>query len=73
MGTIHHKSEHLPWTGSIISGDQRRSKARFPIKKLSSNSVPIMIGNEKVYDQLEPKIKQILYKNIEAQIKFLVG
>ena len=52
---------------------QRRSKSRFPIKKLSSNSVPIMIGNEKVYDQLEPKIKQMLYKNIEAQIKFLVG
>ena len=52
---------------------QRRSKSRLPIKKLSSNSVPIMIGNEKVYDQLEPKIKQMLYKNIEAQIKFLVG
>lgn len=32
-----------------------------------------MIGNEKVYDKLEPKIKQMLYKNIEAQIKFLVG
>lgn len=52
---------------------QRRSKARFPLKKLSSNSVPVMIGNEKVYDKLEPKIKQMLYKNIEAQIKFLVG
>lgn len=52
---------------------QRRGKSRYPLKKLTSNSVPVMVGNEKVYDQLEPKIKQMLYKNIEAQIKFLVG
>lgn len=52
---------------------QRRGKSRFPIKKLSSNSVPIMIGNEKVYGQIKPQIESDLQKNIEAQIKFLLS
>lgn len=52
---------------------QRRGKSRFPIKKLSSNSVPIMIGNEKVYGQIEPDIKSELQKNIDAQIKYLLS
>ena len=49
---------------------QRKGKERFPIKQLYSNSVPVMLGNEKrVYGVVEPKIKKNLRKNIEGQIK----
>ena len=53
---------------------QRRGKSRYPLKVFSSNSIPVMIGNEeKVYGIVEPKIKSDLQKNMERQIKRLVG
>lgn len=53
---------------------QRRSKARLPIKKLSSNSIPKMIGNEeKVYGVVEPSIETNLHHYMEQQIAVLVG
>ena len=53
---------------------QRKGKERLPIKQLYSNSVPVMIGNEKrVYGVVEPKIKQNLEKNIEGQIRRVLG
>lgn len=53
---------------------QRRSAARTPIKALKSNSVPKMIGSKKrVYGIVKPHINKDLKKNIEAQIKLLVG
>lgn len=53
---------------------QRRSEARMPIKALSSNSVPAMIGSEKrVYGVVKPHIESDLKKYVEAQIKLLVG
>ncbi len=53
---------------------QREGQARKPLKKLSSNSVPVMIGSEKhVYGLVEPQIKSDLKRNIEAQIRLLVG
>lgn len=53
---------------------QRKGKERLPIKELYSNSVPVMIGNEKrVYGVVEPKIKQNLEKNIEGQIRRVLG
>lgn len=49
---------------------QRRGEARKPIKALSSNSVPMMIGNEKeVYGVVEPKINKNLKGNVKKQIK----
>ena len=53
---------------------QRRSAARLPIKVLSSNSIPKMIGSEKrVYGIVKPNIESDLRKYMEAQIKLLVG
>lgn len=53
---------------------QRQGKSRLPIKVLSSNSIPKMIGSEKrVYGIVKPQIKSDLKKNIDAQIKELVG
>lgn len=53
---------------------QRRSSKRLPIKKLSSNSIPKMIGNEKrVYGIVEPKIESNLHHYMEQQIAVLVG
>lgn len=53
---------------------QRRSAARMPVKPLKSNSIPIMIGSEKrVYGIVKPHIESDLKKNIEKQIKALVG
>lgn len=53
---------------------QRQGKNRLPIKVLSSNSIPKMLGNEKrVYGIVKPQIKSDLKKNIDAQIKEVVG
>lgn len=53
---------------------QRRSKKRLPIKKLSSNSIPKMIGNEKrVYGVVEPSIESNLHHYMEQQIALIVG
>lgn len=51
---------------------QRRSTARLPIKKLSSNSIPKMIGNEeKVYGVVKPSIDRNLQHYVEQQIELL--
>lgn len=53
---------------------QRQGKSRLPIKVLHSNSIPKMIGSEKrVYGIVKPQIKSDLKKNIDAQIKEVVG
>ena len=53
---------------------QRRGASRLPIKKLSSNSIPVMVGSEKrVFSYVRPKIQEDLHKNIEAQIKLLLS
>lgn len=52
---------------------QRQTKNRLPIKKLMSNSVPKMIGNEeKVYGKVKPVIDDNLKKYMEAQIGLIV-
>lgn len=57
-----------------VSVVQRRGKARFPIKKLLSNSVPKMVGNqEKVYGIVEPEIYNNLMANIQAEIRKVLG
>lgn len=49
---------------------QRRSTARLPIKKLSSNSIPKMIGNEeKVYGVVKPSIDRNLQPGTLTTIK----
>ena len=49
---------------------QRRGKKRFPIKTLSANSIPIMLGNkQRVYGIVEPNIKKNLKVNVEKQVK----
>ena len=51
---------------------QRRSTARLTIKKLSSNSIPKMIGNEeKVYGVVKPSIDRNLQHYVEQQIELL--
>ena len=53
-----------------VSVAQRYGKARYPIKKLLSNSVPTMIGNkERVFGVLEPEIYDTLMDNIINEIK----
>ena len=53
---------------------QRKTESRYPIKVLSSNSIPKMIGNERrVYGIVKPYIKSDLKKYVDAQIKLLVG
>lgn len=65
--TNHSKSGGTS-THSTIA--QRKGKARYPIKKLLSNSIPVMIGNEdKVYGVVEPDIYSNLMDNILKEIK----
>ena len=52
-----------------VSVVQRRGKDRYPLKKLLSNSIPKMVGNqEKVYGIVEPDIYDNLMANIRAEI-----
>lgn len=49
---------------------QRRGPERLPIKELFSNSIPVMIGNEKeVYGIVEPEIEKKLMQYVESHIK----
>lgn len=53
-----------------VSIAQRRGKPRYPIKKLLSNSIPVMIGNEdRVYGVVEPEIYDHLMDNIIKEIR----
>ncbi len=53
---------------------QRRGKGRLPLKVLYSNSIPKMLGSEKrVYGIVKPDINNNLKKNVNIQIKKLVG
>lgn len=52
---------------------QRMGKSRYPLKFLNGTSTPKMVENEKVYGVIEPEIREKLQKNIDNQIKFLVG
>lgn len=53
---------------------QRRGKKRLPIKTLSTNSIPIMLGNEKrVYGIVEPNIKKNLKDNVKKQVQKVLG
>lgn len=52
-----------------VSIVQRKTKKRFPLKKLLSNSIPKMIGSqERVYGIVEPDIYNDLMANIHAEI-----
>lgn len=53
---------------------QREGRSRLPIKKLFSNSVPVMIGSERrVYGLEKENINGDLKKNIEAQINLMLA
>lgn len=53
-----------------VSVVQRRTQNRFPLKKLLSNSIPVMIGNQdKVYGVVEPEIYNLLLGNVQAEIR----
>lgn len=53
---------------------QRRGSSRLPIKKLFSNSIPKMIGNEKrVYGIVRPTIEDNLQENIDKQVQKILG
>lgn len=52
-----------------VSVVQRRTKNRYPLKKLLSNSIPKMVGSqERVYGIVEPDIYDDLMANIKAEI-----
>lgn len=53
-----------------VSVAQRKTDSRFPLKKLLSNSIPKMVGNEEeVYGVVEPHIYSNLLDNIMKQIE----
>lgn len=53
---------------------QRLTKKRLPIKVMYSNSIPVMLGNEKrVYGVVKPHIQENLKKNIEKEIRRALG
>jgi len=53
---------------------QRLTKKRLGIEEKYSNSIPIMIGNEKrAYGVVEPHIQENLQRNVEAQIRKVLG
>ena len=53
---------------------QRKGESRVPIKKLLSNSIPKMVGNQdKVYGVVEPHIYSNLMDNIMKEISKVVG
>ena len=52
----------------------RKGKARFPLEKLKSKSVPYMIGSDnRVWGPTSPQIESDLKKFMEQQIKALIG
>lgn len=57
-----------------MSVAQRLTEKRLHIKELYSNSIPIMIGNEdRVYGVVKPNIQDNLQRNIEYQIRKVLG
>lgn len=53
---------------------QRLTEKRLGIEEKFSNSIPIMLGNEKrVYGVVEPHIQENLKRNIEAQVRKILG
>lgn len=59
----------VKFSSGHVSVAQRRGSARLPIKKLMSNSIPKMVGNqEKVYGIVEPDIYSNLLANVQAEI-----
>jgi hypothetical protein len=53
-----------------VSIAQRYGKSRYPIRKLLSNSIPKMIGNqERVFGVVEPDIYDNLMDNVMKEIK----
>lgn len=62
------------YSSGHVAVAQRISKARLPIKSLYSNSIPVMIGNEKrVYKAVEPTIMEDLQSNIERQVWYFLN
>lgn len=73
-----HVNGNKAWGGVNGLIWARTGKDRLPIKALMSNSVPKMVekvfeGNSGVGEALKPKIEDRLHKEIERQIKYLVG
>ena len=67
--TANTKAFLAKFSNGHVSVVQRRGKARFPLKKLMSNSIPKMVGNqERVYGIVEPDIYDNLMANIRAEI-----
>lgn len=69
LATSDTKAFIAKFKNGHVSIVQRRSKARFPLKKLLSNSIPKMVGNQdKVYGIVEPHIYSNLMDNIAKEI-----
>lgn len=70
LATSDTKAFITKFKSGHVSIVQRRSKARFPLKKLLSNSIPKMVGSqEKVYGVVEPHIYSNLMDNISKEIE----
>lgn len=52
---------------------QRESKARLPLKTFYGPSDPVMVGNDEVYGKIEPDIQKMLLKEINTQIRKILG
>lgn len=60
--------------GGHVAAAYRQTRARLPIQKIYSLSVPSMIGNERdVYGVVEPNIMSNLQDNIDKQVSKILG
>lgn len=67
--TTGNKAFFVTFVNGHTTVAERYGKARFPIRKLLSTSVPQMVSNEEVYDVIEPKIYDDLMRNIHQQME----
>lgn len=52
---------------------QRQGAARLPLKGFYGPSDPVMVGNDEVYGKIEPDIQKMLLKEINTQIRKILG
>ncbi len=72
MGNL--KAFITKFSSGHVAVAQRKGAARLPIKTFSSNSIPVMIGNEKrAYGIVKPHIKDNLKQNVNAQVQKILS
>lgn len=73
ISSIGGKAFMAKFNSGHVAIAQRESKARLPLKGFYGPSDPVMIGNDEVYGKIEPDIQKMLMKEINTQIKKVLG